>query len=91
MTPQAYNNPGLIGLNSSKWKPLSWLVCYVNCYVFFNRLLLLTRFLILAFYNDYFSFMQLYVETKIRLKVHKPSPLLATYDWLLKFHISNNK
>ena len=36
-------------LNSSKWKALYWAEFYVNCYVYFNRLLLLTSFLTLTF------------------------------------------
>ena len=31
-------------LNSSKWKTLYWVECYVNYYVYFNFLLLLTSF-----------------------------------------------
>ena len=46
-------------LNSSKWKALYCVECCVNCYVCFNRLLLLTSFLILALNVDYFSYMQL--------------------------------
>ena len=34
-----------IRLNSSKWKALYWVECYINCYVYFNCLLLLTKFL----------------------------------------------
>ena len=36
-------------LNSSKWKALYWVECYANCYVYFNRLSLLTSFLIMPF------------------------------------------
>ena len=74
-------------LNSSKWKALFRVEYYVNCYVYFNRLLLLTSFLLLTFYVDYFSYLQLYVKASISLKVQKPSPFV-TYDWVLKFHIS---
>ena len=35
-------------LNSFKLKAFYWLECYVNCYAYFNRLLLLTNFLILT-------------------------------------------
>ena len=36
-------------LNSFKWKAPYWLKCYVNCFTYFNCLLLLINFLILTF------------------------------------------
>ena len=53
----------LFKLNSSKWKALHCycyvVECYANCYLYFNRLLLLTSFFILAFNFGYFSNIQL--------------------------------
>ena len=43
-------------LNSSKWKAPYWLKFYVNCYMYFNCLLLLTNFLILTFNIGYMQF-----------------------------------